>query len=126
MVVTVNRDGVCMSDDSIEHRKEIILGDNATGRDLLNHLLQIGFLPELTDAVWYTWSLKAPCIVAYSTKEKRIIAEVQGIPLDRLGTSKSFEFCHCWLSHDLNRIMEAIQKTDGIWYDTQFFENRAK
>ena len=115
-----------MSDDSIDHRKKITLEDNATGRDLLNHLLRIGFLPELTDAVWYTWSLEAPCIVAYSTKEKRIIAEVQGIPLDRLGTSKSFEFCHCWLSHDLNRIMEAIQKTDGIWYDTQFFENRAK
>ena len=126
MVVTVNRDGVCMSDDSIDHRKEITLEDNANGRDLLNHLLQIGFLPELTDAVWYTWSSKASCIVAYSTKEKRIIAEVQGILLDRLGTSKSFEFCHCWLPQDLNRLMEAIQKTDGIWYDKIFFENRAK
>ena len=89
MIVSINRDGVCMGDDAMDHRREIELEDTATGRDLLEKLQEMNYLPDLTDAIWYTWSLRAPCIIAWSCKKKKIIAELKGVPLEQIDGDKA-------------------------------------
>ncbi len=64
MTVSINRDGVCMGDDAMDHRQEIEMEDTATSRDLLEKLLEMQYLPNLSDAIWYTGSLQAACKAA--------------------------------------------------------------
>lgn len=117
MIISINRDSVCMGDDAIDHRKEIELADNATGHDLLNKLLKMNYLPDLTDGIWYTWSLKTPCIIAWSCKKKKVIAEVKDLTLLQVGDGKTFfDFQHLSTS-DIDMLINSIKKTPGIWYD---------
>ena len=121
MIVSINRDGVCMGDDAMNHRREITLEDNATGRDLLAKLLEMNYLPDLTDAIWYTWSLQAPCIIAWSCQKKKIIAELKNVPLMQIDSNKTwYDFRHL-LKEDFYLLRDDIKNTPGIWYDKDFF-----
>lgn len=127
MQVTINREGICMGDDAIDHRKEITLPDSATPRDLMEKLLEMDYLPDQTGAVWYTGTLEHPCLVAYSCEEKKIVAEASGLPLASINDSQSYHFYHAWLKHDYELLQKktclekAIHATQGIWYDREFF-----
>lgn len=124
MIISIDRDGVCMGDDSLDHRKEIELADNATARDLLDKLLEINYLPDLTDAIWYTCSLKSSCIIAWSCPKKKVIAEMKEVPLLQSGDSKPwFNFRHLW-GRDIDILIKCIKETPGIWYDKDFFGRR--
>ena len=121
MIVSINRDGVCMGDDAMDHRRDIEMEDRATGRDLLEKLLEMNYLPDLSDAIWYTWSLRAPCIVAWSCKKKKIIAELKNVPLMQIDGDKTwYDFRHI-LKEDLYLLRDDIENTPGIWYDKDFF-----
>ena len=121
MIVSINRDGVCMGDDAMDHRRDIEMEDRATGRDLLEKLLEMNYLPDLSDAIWYTWSLRAPCIVAWSCKKKKIIAELKNVPLMQIDGDKTwYDFRHI-LKEDLYLLRDDIKNTPGIWYDKDFF-----
>jgi hypothetical protein len=121
MIVSINRDGVCMGDDAMDHRRDIEMEDRATGRDLLEKLLEMNYLPDLSDAIWYTWSLRAPCIVAWSCKKKKIIAELKNVPLMQIDSNKTwYDFRHL-LKEGLYLLRDDITNTPGIWYDKDFF-----
>lgn len=120
-MISIDRDGVCMGDDSLDHRQEIEIADNATGRDLLNKVLEINYLPDLADAIWYTGSLKSSCIIAWYCKKKKVIAEMKDVPLLQAGDGKTwFNFRHLWRS-DIDILITIIRETPGIWYDEEFF-----
>ena len=85
MIISINRDGVCMGDDALNHRREIELADNATSRDLLNKVLEMNYLPDLTYAIWYTWGLKNHWLIAWSCEKKRVISEMNDLSLLRAG-----------------------------------------
>ena len=122
MIVSINRDGVCMGDDAMDHRREITLTDNATGRDLLEKLQEIHYLPDQTGAVWYTGSLNAKCVVAWSCKKKKIIAELKDVPLVQIDGDKTwYDFRYAWSKDGLNILKDAIRNTPSIWYDKDFF-----
>ena len=123
VTISIDRDGVCMGDDAMNHRMDVTLDDNATARDLLDKLLEMNYLPDLTDAVWYTWSLEAPCIIAWSCKKKKIIAELRSVPLEKDSTKVTYDFCHLW-REDLHILKKCIKETPGIWYDKDFFGGR--
>ena len=123
MIISINRDGVCMGDDAMEHRREITIDDNATARDLLNKLLEIDYLPDLTDAIWYTWSSDAPCLIAWSCKKKKVIAEVRDKLLEKDNSKSGYYFLHL-LKQDLQLLKEYIKETPGIWYDKDYFGGR--
>lgn len=124
MIVDINRDGVCMGDDAMDHRWQITLEDNATGRDLLEKLLEMHYLPEFTDVIWFTGSLEASCIIAWSCKRKKIIAELRDTPLAQIDSKKFwYDFRHLQ-TRDLHILSEYIRETPGIWYDRDFFGGR--
>lgn len=123
MIINVDRDGVCMGDDAMEHQREITIADNATARDLLDKLLEIDYLPELSGAIWYTWSFDTPCLIAWSCEKKKIIAELRNVPLEKDGEKTWYRFCHLW-PKDLNILKKCIKETSGIWYDKDYFGGR--
>jgi len=123
VIISINRDGVCMGDDAMEHRREITIDDNATARDLLNKLLEIDYLPDLTDAIWYTWSSDARCLIAWSCKKKKVIAEVRDKLLEKDNSKSGYYFLHL-LKQDLQLLKEYIKETPGIWYDKDYFGGR--
>ncbi len=122
MIVSINRDGVCMGDDAMDHRREIELEDRATGRNLMEKLQEMQYLPDQTGAIWYTGSLRAPCIVAWSCKKKKIIAELKGVPLVQIDGDKTwYDFRYAWSKDGLRILKDNIRNTPGIWYDREFF-----
>lgn len=124
MIISINRDGVCMGDDAMDHRQEIEMEDTATGRDLLEKLLEMQYLPDLSDAIWYTGGLQAPCIIAWSCKKKKIIAELKDVPLMQIDGDKTwYDFRHI-LKEDLYLLRDDIKNTPGIWYDKDFLGGR--
>lgn len=123
MIISIDRDGVCMGDDAMDHRRDVALEDNATARDLLDKVLEMHYLPDLTGAVWYMWSLEAPCLIAWSCKKKKIIAELRSVPLEKDNAKIVYDFCHLW-PEDMNILKERIKETPGIWYDKDFFGGR--
>lgn len=123
MIVHVNRDGICMGDDTFDHIRKITIDDHATSMDLLNMLLEMQYLPDLTDSVWYMTNWDIPCIIAFATKEKKVIAEVKENALAHISDKRqSYQFYHCNLPREWNYIFKKINETDGIWYDKDFFE----
>lgn len=119
MIISIDRDGVCMGDDAMDHQREITIDDNATARDMMDKLLEIDYLPDLTDAVWYTWSSDAPCLIAWSCKKKKVIAELRDIPLEKENKAGYF-FIHL-SKRDLQILKDHIKETPGIWYDKDYF-----
>ena len=122
MKVKIDRVGVCMGDDAIDHRWEIEMPDNATSADLLQKVLEMGYLPPQTDALWYMKSLTNPCIIVYSVNESKVVAEVKDNALSQLGGKwQSYDFEYYCYPEDVERFKQEVREMDNMVYDKEFF-----
>lgn len=131
MIIKIDRDSVCMGDDTVSHDKAISIDDNATSLDLMQQVLE-GYLPYGNKEIWVMshynyWD--PPCILAYETAEKKFIAGLKETSLARLDNDRhAYYFSHFHLAQsffpdDWIRFLELVPRDDSVWRDEEYFRS---